>query len=332
MKYIKSVICTSLKHSSCETLSLSSTSPAHKYYLAMDPMGEVLYVSDTSSRRVYRVRNLGQPKDPSRNLEVVAGTGEQCLPFDQSHCGEGRKATEAALNNPRGRGGAHTASTGFLGAAQALPRAWFMFCQLSRPRVLVSAHRSEFSNTEDDAATAPLYIITFAPSSSLQRRCEQLLSFSPDFTALRKEKKEARTHCTYFITAHSLTQSTARFGSTVEIVMRQTVLILNTSLLITPEAPCALNQNPAEEYYVMKSALIHTEGHRGNVMITHFKFLSHPSILADQPSFIILLVCLRSDAASCWNILLFSTYFPVFWTTYRRELWMNRCSILSDKG
>ncbi len=69
----------------------------------MDPMGEVLYVSDTSSRRVFRVRNLGQPKDPSRNLEVVAGTGEQCLPFDQSHCGEGRKATEAALNNPRGR-------------------------------------------------------------------------------------------------------------------------------------------------------------------------------------------------------------------------------------
>ncbi|KAG7241772.1 hypothetical protein INR49_024742, partial [Caranx melampygus] len=54
-----------------------------------------------SSRKVYRVRNLGQPKDPSRNLEVVAGTGEQCLPFDQSHCGEGRKATEAALNNPR---------------------------------------------------------------------------------------------------------------------------------------------------------------------------------------------------------------------------------------
>lgn len=82
---------------------LGSTSPAHKYYLAMDPMGEVLYVSDTSSRRVYRVRNLGQPKDPSRNLEVVAGTGEQCLPFDQTHCGEGRKAAEAALNNPRGR-------------------------------------------------------------------------------------------------------------------------------------------------------------------------------------------------------------------------------------
>uniref|UniRef100_A0AAQ4P5B9 Teneurin transmembrane protein 1 n=1 Tax=Gasterosteus aculeatus aculeatus TaxID=481459 RepID=A0AAQ4P5B9_GASAC len=84
------------------TRTILELNPAHKYYLAMDPMGEVLYVSDTSSRRVYRVRNLGQPKDPSRNLEVVAGTGEQCLPFDQTHCGEGRKAAEAALNNPRG--------------------------------------------------------------------------------------------------------------------------------------------------------------------------------------------------------------------------------------
>uniref|UniRef100_A0A8C6U1H4 Teneurin transmembrane protein 1 n=1 Tax=Neogobius melanostomus TaxID=47308 RepID=A0A8C6U1H4_9GOBI len=89
-------------HADGYTRTILELNPAHKYYLAMDPMGEVLYVSDTSSRRVYRVRNLGQPKDPSRNLEVVAGTGEQCLPFDQSHCGEGRKATEAALNNPRG--------------------------------------------------------------------------------------------------------------------------------------------------------------------------------------------------------------------------------------
>lgn len=94
--------------------SLPSTSPAHKYYLAMDPVGEVLYVSDTSSRRVYRVRNLVQPKDPARNLEVVAGTGEQCLPFDQSHCGEGRKATEAALNNPRGKDNVLIAAEGAL--------------------------------------------------------------------------------------------------------------------------------------------------------------------------------------------------------------------------
>ncbi|XP_030621470.1 teneurin-1-like [Chanos chanos] len=79
-----------------------STSPAHKYYLAMDPASEALYLSDTSSRKVYRLKTLSTPRDPAKNMEVVAGTGEQCLPFDQSHCGEGGKATAASLNNPRG--------------------------------------------------------------------------------------------------------------------------------------------------------------------------------------------------------------------------------------
>uniref|UniRef100_A0AAY4CRM4 Teneurin transmembrane protein 1 n=1 Tax=Denticeps clupeoides TaxID=299321 RepID=A0AAY4CRM4_9TELE len=79
-----------------------STSPAHKYYLAMDPVNEVLYLSDTSSRKVYRLKTLSEPKDPAKNMEVVAGTGEQCLPFDHGHCGEGGKATAASLNNPRG--------------------------------------------------------------------------------------------------------------------------------------------------------------------------------------------------------------------------------------
>ncbi|XP_051791182.1 LOW QUALITY PROTEIN: teneurin-1 [Erpetoichthys calabaricus] len=79
-----------------------STSPAHKYYLAMDPVNNVLYVSDTSSRKVYKVKSLTEPKDPAKNFELVAGTGEQCLPFDQSHCGDNGKASEASLNNPRG--------------------------------------------------------------------------------------------------------------------------------------------------------------------------------------------------------------------------------------
>uniref|UniRef100_A0A8D0CGR6 Teneurin transmembrane protein 1 n=1 Tax=Scleropages formosus TaxID=113540 RepID=A0A8D0CGR6_SCLFO len=79
-----------------------STSPAHKYYLAMDPMREVLYLSDTSSRKVYRLRTLTEPKELAKNVEVVAGTGEQCTPFDQSHCGDGGKASEASLSNPRG--------------------------------------------------------------------------------------------------------------------------------------------------------------------------------------------------------------------------------------
>ena len=80
-----------------------STSPAHKYYLAMDPMSESLYLSDTNTRKVYKLKSLVETKDLSRNFEVVAGTGDQCLPFDQSHCGDGGRASEASLNSPRGK-------------------------------------------------------------------------------------------------------------------------------------------------------------------------------------------------------------------------------------
>eukprot|EP00073_Rattus_norvegicus_P055380 XP_017457872.1 PREDICTED: teneurin-1 isoform X1 [Rattus norvegicus] len=80
-----------------------STSPAHKYYLAMDPMSESLYLSDTNTRKVYKLKSLVETKDLSKNFEVVAGTGDQCLPFDQSHCGDGGKASEASLNSPRGK-------------------------------------------------------------------------------------------------------------------------------------------------------------------------------------------------------------------------------------
>ncbi|XP_065267170.1 teneurin-1 isoform X4 [Emys orbicularis] len=79
-----------------------STSPAHKYYLAVDPVSESLYLSDTNTRRVYKVKSLSETKDLAKNYDVLAGTGEQCLPFDQSHCGDGGRASEASLNSPRG--------------------------------------------------------------------------------------------------------------------------------------------------------------------------------------------------------------------------------------
>ncbi|RXN30028.1 teneurin-1-like protein [Labeo rohita] len=79
-----------------------SSSPAHKYYLSMDPARESLYLSDTSSGKLYRLKTLTEPKDLSRNVEVVAGSGEQCTPFHPNQCGDGGKATEAALSNPRG--------------------------------------------------------------------------------------------------------------------------------------------------------------------------------------------------------------------------------------
>lgn len=85
-----------------------SSSPAHKYYLSMDPVRELLYLSDTSSGKLYRLKTLTEPKDLSRNVEVVAGSGEQCTPFHPNQCGDGGKAIEAALSNPRGENPVHT--------------------------------------------------------------------------------------------------------------------------------------------------------------------------------------------------------------------------------
>ncbi|XP_016865151.1 teneurin-2 isoform X4 [Homo sapiens] len=79
-----------------------SNNPAHKYYLAVDPVSGSLYVSDTNSRRIYRVKSLSGTKDLAGNSEVVAGTGEQCLPFDEARCGDGGKAIDATLMSPRG--------------------------------------------------------------------------------------------------------------------------------------------------------------------------------------------------------------------------------------
>uniref|UniRef100_A0A669EA57 Teneurin-4 n=1 Tax=Oreochromis niloticus TaxID=8128 RepID=A0A669EA57_ORENI len=79
-----------------------SNSPAHKYYLATSPVNNAVYLSDTSSRKVFKVKSLNVVKDVAKNLELVAGTGDQCLPYDDARCGDGGKAVEATLTNPRG--------------------------------------------------------------------------------------------------------------------------------------------------------------------------------------------------------------------------------------
>lgn len=70
----------------------------------MDPVSGSLFVSDTNSRRISRVKSLSGAKDLAGNSEVVAGTGEQCLPFDEARCGDGGKAVDATLMSPRGEG------------------------------------------------------------------------------------------------------------------------------------------------------------------------------------------------------------------------------------
>uniref|UniRef100_A0A4W3J472 Teneurin transmembrane protein 4 n=1 Tax=Callorhinchus milii TaxID=7868 RepID=A0A4W3J472_CALMI len=82
-------------------LELSNT-PTHKYYLTVDPLLGSLFLSDTNSRRIYKIKALTGSKDVAKNAAVVAGTGDQCLPFDEARCGDGGKAIEASLTSPRG--------------------------------------------------------------------------------------------------------------------------------------------------------------------------------------------------------------------------------------
>ncbi|XP_069055316.1 teneurin-3 isoform X5 [Pleurodeles waltl] len=79
-----------------------SSNPAHRYYLATDPVTGDLYVSDTNTRKIYRPKSLLGAKDLTKHAEVIAGTGEQCTPFDEARCGEGGRAVEATLTTPKG--------------------------------------------------------------------------------------------------------------------------------------------------------------------------------------------------------------------------------------
>ncbi|KAM3925789.1 teneurin-2 isoform 4-T4 [Leptodactylus fuscus] len=79
-----------------------SNNIGHKYYLAVDPVSGSIYLSDTNSRRIFKIKSLTGAKDITTNLEVIAGNGEQCMPFDEARCGNGGKAVDAILTNPRG--------------------------------------------------------------------------------------------------------------------------------------------------------------------------------------------------------------------------------------
>ena len=73
----------------------------------MCPVTGYLLLSDTNSRQIYRVGAAGGAAGGRQRLKdapVVAGTGEQCVPFNDAHCGDGGQATQAALMSPRGEG------------------------------------------------------------------------------------------------------------------------------------------------------------------------------------------------------------------------------------
>ena len=70
--------------------------------MTVSPVDGRLYISDFMRHRVVRVLTMGPVQDLYNNLEVVAGTGEECTPRAPDLCGDGRTAVTARLRNPRG--------------------------------------------------------------------------------------------------------------------------------------------------------------------------------------------------------------------------------------
>jgi len=80
----------------------SATQVSYQYYLCLSPTDGNLYVSDPEKHQILRVLNLNVVNDPLANSEVVAGSGERCVPGDMSNCGDNGLAVEAKLSHPKG--------------------------------------------------------------------------------------------------------------------------------------------------------------------------------------------------------------------------------------
>uniref|UniRef100_T1GKX8 SMP-30/Gluconolactonase/LRE-like region domain-containing protein n=1 Tax=Megaselia scalaris TaxID=36166 RepID=T1GKX8_MEGSC len=83
-------------------LQLSATQVSYQYYLAVSPADGRLYISDPERHQILRLLSLDKVKDPSINSEPIVGSGQRCIPGDESNCGDGGPAIKARLSHPKG--------------------------------------------------------------------------------------------------------------------------------------------------------------------------------------------------------------------------------------
>ncbi len=74
----------------------------YKYFMTVSPLDGKLYISDYQSRTILRVKTMGAVRDLKQNMEIIAGTGDQCVPGDRNKCGDGGPAKQAKLFYPKG--------------------------------------------------------------------------------------------------------------------------------------------------------------------------------------------------------------------------------------
>lgn len=74
----------------------------YKYYMTVSPLDGKLYISDHQSLRIVRVKTMGAVRELLHNSEVIAGTGDQCIPGDPERCGDDGAAVNSRLFYPKG--------------------------------------------------------------------------------------------------------------------------------------------------------------------------------------------------------------------------------------
>lgn len=71
--------------------------------MTVSPVDGRLYISVSMSYQIIRVKTMGPVRNLKVNFEVVAGNGDQCTPGEADKCGDGGRALEARLMNPKGK-------------------------------------------------------------------------------------------------------------------------------------------------------------------------------------------------------------------------------------
>ncbi|XP_017766143.1 PREDICTED: teneurin-a [Eufriesea mexicana] len=83
-------------------LTLSATQVAYEYYLCVSPADGHLYISNPEKHQILKTLALENVTQPNINIEPVVGSGERCIPGDESHCGDEGPAIRAKLAHPKG--------------------------------------------------------------------------------------------------------------------------------------------------------------------------------------------------------------------------------------
>jgi hypothetical protein len=81
----------------------SATQVSYQYFLSVSPADGHLYISNPEKHQVLRALSLDPVAEPHINCEPVVGSGERCIPGDETHCGDEGPARDAKLAHPKGQ-------------------------------------------------------------------------------------------------------------------------------------------------------------------------------------------------------------------------------------